>query len=110
MVKLEKYNPAHTYMTPAGGLANAQYVTEKYPAASVFTHVVTTDEMSQVMWAFENLSAMRSRMGIDPTMSDDDAIALMEELLNAPEEEGEPSAEERIAAALEYQNVLSSQE
>ena len=106
-MKFEKYTGAKTYMYPNGMMATVEAVTEKYPAWQHFTHIVETDEAGQVMFAFQNLSAMRTIYNIDPTLSEDEAIAAIEALRNAPEPEPEPSAEERIAAALEYQNLAS---
>ena len=53
-------------------------------------------------------SLLRSIYQIDPSMSDNEALAAIEEIKNTPPEvDDTPSAEERIAAALEYQ-VMSS--
>ena len=46
-------------------------------------------------------------MGIDSSLSEDEAIFKIEEIRNAPSPEPEASAEERIAAALEYQNLVN---
>ena len=60
------------------------------------------------MWALENLSAMRSQMGIDPSLTEEEAIAAIQEIRNTPPEVStEATAEERIAAALEYQVMAS---
>ena len=78
-----------------------------YPAILTFKHVIETDEAGQVCFAIENLSAMRSRYNIDKTLSDEEAVQAIQDILNAPEPEAEPSAEERIASALEFQNMMS---
>ena len=104
---LEKYTGSKTYMYPNGELATVASVTEKFPAWQSFTHVVETDGNGEVMFAFENLSALRSFYEIDSTLSEDEAIAAIQEILNAPPEEPAPSAEERIAAAMEYQALSS---
>ena len=55
------------------------------------------------MFALQNLSAMRSHYGIDKSLSESEAIAAIQEIVNTPPEvDTTPSAEERIAAALEY--------
>lgn len=106
MRKLEKYTGQKTYMYPNGKLASPQIMEEDYPALKVFGHIIETDESSQVCFAIENLAAMRTRFNIESSLSDDEAISKIEEKLNeVPEEEVSP--EERIAAALEYQNLLS---
>lgn len=109
MVKLEKYTGNKIYMFPSGKLATKEAVLEEFPAADTFTYVVTTDEGGEVMWGMDNLSGLRSLHGIDSSLSEDEAIAAIEAIMNTPKEPVEqvPSAEERIAAALEYQ-VMSS--
>ena len=94
-------------MHPNGELAPQEKIKERFPAVEVFTHIVETDEQGEVMFGIPNLSAVRSQMGIDPSLSEDEAIAKIEELKNAPQPEPEPTAEERVAAALEFQNVLN---
>lgn len=105
---LEKYTGERVYMFPNGALATKEAVLEQFPAALSFTFVVTTDENHEVMWGFDNLSGLRSHFGIDSTLSEDEAIAKIQEIINAPDEVNtDPTAEERIAAALEYQVMAS---
>ena len=108
MVKLEIYTGEKIYMFPNGDIGTKEKVLEQFPAALSFTFVVTTDENGEVMWGMDNLSALRSHYGIDKTLSADEAIAKIEEIMNTPEPvDTSASAEERIASALEYQ-VLTS--
>lgn len=108
---LEKYTGEKTYMFPNGALATPAAVLEQFPAALSFVHVVETDENGEVMWAFENLSAMRTLHGIDKSLSEAKAIAALQEIINTvPEVDEMPSAEERIAAALEFQNLVSMED
>lgn len=107
MIKIEKYDGSKTYMFPNGDIATPEVVKAKFPAISTFTHIVETDEASQVMFAIQNLAAIKSQMGIDSNLSDEESIRQIENLRNAPPPEPEVSAEERIAAALEFQNVLN---
>ena len=109
MIKIEKYDGLKTYMFPNGELATPERVKKDYPAVDTFTHIVETDEASQVMFAIQNLAAIKSQMGIDMSLSDEEAISRIEEIRNTPPPEPEVSAEERIAAALEFQNVLNMQ-
>ena len=44
--------------------------------------------------------------GVDSTLTEAEAIAAIETIINTVPE-SEPSADERIAAALEYQNLLT---
>lgn len=108
MKKIIKYTGDKTYMFPNGALATKEAVLEHFPAALSFVHVVETDENEEVMWALQNLSAMRSQMGIDSSLTEDEAIVAIEEIINNPPViETEATAEERIAAALEYQVMAS---
>lgn len=59
------------------------------------------------MFALQNLSAMRTFYNIDKSLSEDEAIAKMQEIVNTPPPEPEPSAEERMAAAMEFQNMMT---
>ena len=80
-------------------------------AITVFPHVIETDENEQVIYAIENFAAMRSRYNIEAGLSEEEAIAQIQEIINTPTPVNtEPSAEERIAAALEYQNLASMED
>lgn len=108
MIKVKKYLGTETYMFPNGKLATPEVMLAEFPAILAFPHIIETDENGQICWAVNNLSAMRSLNGIDASLSEQEAIAAIEELRNNPPiEESEPTAEERIAAALEYQNLAS---
>ena len=107
MVKIEKYTGTKTYMYPNGALATPDTIKNDFPAVEAFTHIIETDEAGQVCFAVQNLAAVRSQLGIDSSLSEDEAITAIEELRNAPIPEPDPSAEERIAAALEYQNLAN---
>ena len=105
--KIEKYTGDKTYMFPNGSIATKEAVLKQFPAALTFVHFVETDENGEVMWAFQNLSAMRTMYNIDSSLSEDEALAKIQEIINTPEPEPEPSAEERMAAAMEFQNLMS---
>lgn len=108
MKKIIKYTGEKTFMFPNGALATKDAVLRQFPAALTFVHIVETDENEEVMWALQNLSAMRTQMGIDSSLTEEEAIIAIQEIINTPQEEStDPTAEERIAAALEYQ-VMSS--
>ena len=107
MVKIEKFTGKKTYMYPNGAIATAETIKNDFPAVEAFTHIIETDEAGQVCFAVQNLAAVRSQMGIDSALTEDEAIAAIEEIRNAPIPEAEPTAEERIAAALEYQNLAN---
>ena len=107
MIKIEKYTGNKTYMYPNGALATPDTLKADFTAVEAFTHIIETDEAGQVCFAVQNLAAVRSQMGIDSALSEDEAIAKIEEIRNTPPAEADPSAEERIAAALEYQNIAN---
>ena len=107
MIKIEKYTGNKTYMYPNGALATPDTIKNDFPAVEAFVHIIETDEAGQVCFAVQNLAAVRSQMAIDSSLSEDEAIAKIEELRNAPIPEPDPTAEERIEAALEYQNLAN---
>lgn len=101
---IEKYTGEKTYMFPTGALATKEAVLQQFPAALTFTHVVETDEEGQVMWAIQNLAAMKSMYNIDKSLSEEEAIAKIQEIVNTPvAESSTPSDMERIASAMELQ-------
>ena len=110
MKKIEKYLGNKTYMFPNGAIATPEILLEQFPAALTFTHIIETDEAGEVCFAVQNLSAMRGVYGVDASLSEDEAIAKIEEIINTPKPEPEPSAEERIASALEYQNLMTMED
>lgn len=102
MKVIEKYTGEKTYMFPNGSIATQEAVLQQFPAALTFTHIVETDENGEVMFALQNLSAMRSLYNVDATLTEDEAIAAIQEIVNTPEPVNtQPTAEERSAAALE---------
>lgn len=108
MKVIEKYTGEKTYMFPNGDIGTPEKVYAQWPAAKSFTFIVETDEGGEVMWGFDNLSAICSMEGIDKILSEEEKIAKIQEIRNTvPEVDNTPSAEERIAAALEYQNVMA---
>lgn len=108
MKKIIKYTGDKTFMFPTGGLATPEIVAEQYPAVTAFTHIVETDDNCEVLFAIQNLSAMRNIYNIDTSLTEDEAIAEIEKIVNTPPEVNtEATAEERIAAALEYQVMAS---
>ena len=80
MVKIEKYTGNKTYMYPNGALATPDTIKNDFPAVEAFVHIIETDEAGQVCFAVQNLAAVRSQMAIDSSLSEDEAIAKIEEL------------------------------
>ena len=110
MKKIEKYLGDKTYMFPNGAMATPEKMLERFPAVLTFTHIIETDEAGEVCFAVQNLSAMRSLYGIDSALTESEAIGAIQTIINTPAAEPEPSAEERIASALEYQNLMSMED
>ena len=104
---IEKYTGEKTYMFPNGAIATKEAVLSQFPAALTFVHIVETDEAGEVMFALQNLSAMRSLYEVDKSLNEEEAIAAIQSAVNKTAINEEPTAEERIAAALEYQNLIS---
>ena len=98
---VEKYTGKKTYMFPNGAIATPEVIEQQFPAVTAFTHIIETDEAGEVCFAVQNLSAMRGFYGIDSSLDEGQAIAAIQEIINAPAPEPVPSAVERTAAALE---------
>ena len=108
MKKIELYTGDKIYMFPNGDIATKERMLQQFPAVLTFDHIIETDESGEVAFAVQNLSAMCSLYQIDNSLSVEEKIAKIEEIINAePEEDTSASAEERIAAALEAQVMMS---
>lgn len=101
MIKLEFYTGEKDYVTPSGVLYNKEKVLEEFPAALSVPFVVETNSKGRVIFGMSALDTLCSVYGIDDALSDDEAIAAIEEIRNTPAPDPEPTAEERIAAAQE---------
>lgn len=108
MKKIELYTGDKIYMFPNGDVATKERMLQQFPAALTFDHIIETDEAGEVAFAVQNLSAMCSLYQIDASLSTEEKIAKLEGIINTePEEDTSASAEERIAAALEAQVLMS---
>lgn len=105
MIKIEKFTGEKTYMYPNGAIATPERMRMDFPALDFFPHILEVN--GNVCQAVQELGAMRNFHGIDAGLTEDEAIAAIELKINTPAPAPEPTAEERIAAALEYQNLLS---
>ena len=101
MIKLEFYTGEKDYVTPSGVLYNKEKVLEEFPAALSVPFVVETNSKGRVIFGMSALDTLCSVYGIDDELSDEEAIAAIEEIRNTPAPDQEPTAEERIAAAQE---------
>lgn len=109
-INLEIYNPQKTYMFPNMQLATPERIQMEYTAVNnpSVPCVITTDDSATMFYSIDLLPAMAQRLGVDiSTMTtDEEKLVAMEAVLNAPQPEPQPTAEERIAASMEYQNLL----
>lgn len=103
MLKLEKFDGVKTYMFPNGEMADPDRIRKDFPAVNTFTHVIEVS--GDVCQAVMNLASLRQMNNIDDKLSDDEAIVAIQTIINTPPAAPLPSANERIAAALEYQNL-----
>lgn len=104
MIKLEKFTGDKTYMYPNGEIAPPERVMSDFPATRYFTHVIEVS--GNVCGAVQELGALRQLYDIDETLTEDEAIQTIQNIKNTPVIV-EPSAEERIASAMEFQNLMS---
>jgi hypothetical protein len=105
MIKLEKFDGTKTYMYPNGAIATPDIIRRDFMAVDVFTHVIEVN--GNVCQAVMELEALRNSNNIDESLSEDNAILAIQTIINTPQVVStEPTAEERIASALEYQNLL----
>ena len=110
-MKYKIWNKTDNLVTPTGKVLTPQEVFQKYPAAAMegMKYIIADQPISMaVFMEFESTKNAYKQMGVPITddMTDQevlDAISAWEENPPAPE----PTAEERIAAALEFQNLNS---
>lgn len=102
MKKLIKYTGDKVFMFPSGAIATPERIENDYPAVLHFVHVIETDEAEEVCYAIQNLNGLRAFYNIEPSLSEEEAINKLQEIINTPEPVStEPTPEERTAQALE---------
>lgn len=109
-VYLEIYNPTKTYILPSLVQATPQKLQEDYPVLTVMECVITTDVTKNFFYAIDTFLGMCDRHNINPedyATKEETISALEAELSKEPVVDNTPTAEERIASALEYQNALA---
>lgn len=108
MIKhFEIYDPTKTYVYPGGAEATPENIQMTFSMVNLGTCVVETDVTGRKFYAVEFLAEARENHGIDAALSDSDAIAALEQIVNTPAPDPGPTAEERIAAQLELQNLMA---
>ncbi len=108
--KLTIYEVTKNYIYPNMQVATPDDVAKTFSVVNIkgIKCVFESDESGMMLYtAPEPISIIRSRYEVDSSLNDEDAIAVIEDILNAPLPDPEPTAEERIAAAMEFQNLLT---
>lgn len=106
MLRLEKFDGTKTYIFPNGDIATPAKIREQFPAVDTFPHVLEIN--GDVVQAVMSLSALRAMNDLDESLTENDAIAEIEAITNRkPEISDLPTPDERIASAMEYQNLLT---
>ena len=111
-IYLKLYRAEDVYISPTGEIMDAENVYKHFPAVSHFAYVVQTDASEEMMYGFYSLSSLKSKYNIDLSLDNSEAVEEIENAWNAELEKQEaaariPSAEERTAAALEFQALMS---
>jgi hypothetical protein len=105
-IRYEIYDGTKTYMYPNGAIATPEKIEEDFPAIAVFPHVIEVN--GNVFQAIYELEAIKNLRGIPEETSVEDTLAqLVEAFVASQNFTSEPTPEERIAAALEFQNLNS---
>jgi hypothetical protein len=105
-IRYEIYDGTKTYMYPNGTIATPEKVVEDFPAVNVFPHVVEINgNVFQAIYELESVKNLRNIP--EETPVEETLVLLQEAFVAAQNFTPEPSAEERIAAALEFQNLNS---
>ena len=107
---LEFYNDKKTYYFPDMTEATPEIVASTYPiVSSNVTCVIETDKDRNLFYTTPKpLGALATQLGVElkEYFSEEDSLEFLEGKLNEPLPEPEPSAEERIASAMEFQNMM----
>ena len=105
---LVKIYDGKTRMFPSKRVCTREVFYDKYPAANQFTFCIVTDDADEIIMQVETLNTLKARYNVPADTPDYDAILQIQDAMNAPVENTlAASPEERIAASLEYQNLLA---
>lgn len=107
MQRLELYTGDKVYIAPNGEIDTRENLLRKFPGILQIKHVILTDDAREVSFGVMALGALCAQHGVDLSLSDQEKIAALEAILNAPQPEPEPGPKERIAAAMEFQNLMA---
>lgn len=111
MIQLAFYDPRKTYIYPNLQIATPEHIQMNYSAVNVTKCVIETDEDGAMFFSVSPFSAIKTKHkdNLDYTgKTDDEVLQIIEDFMNKQQEPTvpEPTAEERIASALEYQNIM----
>lgn len=108
---LEVYDKSKTYYFPTMEEATSERISIEYPIVnSGLPCLIETDADGLMFYSAPvTVNLMADRLGVEVKdyYSIEEAVKLLEVKLNEPEPDPEPSAEERIASAMEFQNLMS---
>ena len=111
MARYQIWDKTSSVITPIGEVLTPEQWIERYPVASAIKTVCAGGELNGAFFGiFSSMVDMYEKAGCDFSACETDqdyldAIEAFEDAMNAPSTE--PTTDERIAAALEYQ-VMSS--
>lgn len=103
----ELYDNTKVYISPIGEMLSPEVISKNYAVVnSGLPVVVETDSSHNLFGGYGLLSQYRDMYDIDEDLSDLETLDEIARVANLPQPDPEPSAEERIAAALEFQSIL----
>jgi hypothetical protein len=105
MFRLEMFDGTKTYMFPNGAIATPEEIRRQFPAVDTFPHVLEVN--GNVLQAVMEFAAVRQQAGIPDSETDENALMAMSMALTIPPVPAPPTVEERLAAAAEFQNLMS---
>lgn len=107
MKYFEFYDNTKTYYSPIGEVYSPEVVGMTYAIVnSGLPVVIDTDKSHMLFGGYGLLSQYRDTYDIDDELTNEEALAEIERIANLPQPKPEPTPEERIASAMEYQNLI----
>jgi hypothetical protein len=105
MLTVEKYDPEKQYLKPAGGIYTAEEVLKQFPATEFMVYAAVLQGRDLV--EFRPLSSMVAQYEIDPNITEEEQLQILEDIRNNPPVPEEViTSEERTAIALESLSIL----
>lgn len=110
MKKFHLYDASRNYIWPNMHMAGPAEFMKDFPTCLTVPTIVETNEQEQVCYAVHFYGNLMTEHGLDPNIPPAQGVAILNDLMaNPPVEPERPyiaSPEERIAAALEFNNLL----